>query len=515
MMIMDETGNTRVVLWGDKAEPVENGKIKRGDIVQVRSGYTRTGLSGEVELHIGRRGGILVNPAISEPMPEIQETKVKVKDVADGARDVTIEGVVSSVSNVRKFNRADGASGRVATLFLRDETGEIRVSLWNEKTDGLEDVQKGNRVHIAGAYTKVGFNDSVELHCSSSSEITVSQEVEEELPVVERTLTPISGLTDGMQTVDLGGRVERALGRRTFTRLNGQEGKVGNLIIADGTGEVRLVLWGDAADMVPNLVEGTRVAVENAYTKLGLNQEMEVHVGWRGRIVVQVEEFKPMACDLERGMENVDLEVGVVEVGLPEEFDDAKLVSTVVGDASGRVPAVFWDGHVDPVLGLEAGTGLRLRNVKVNDLGEIQVLPESSLELLDTKVVVLGEEDAGRVMISSAQTGSFCRVRGAALALADLRRTSSFGGERLLCSALVDDGSGQMAATIFGGQCGKLFEDGGEARGIEDLRAAFRKGVEMVFEGVVVNGSLRVRQLEAPDSQSEIEALMGGAGEEP
>ncbi|MBU7004644.1 MAG: hypothetical protein HXS50_03700, partial [Theionarchaea archaeon] len=237
LLIMDETGNVRVVLWGDKAEPVENNQVKRGDIVQIRSGYTRTGLSGEVEVQVGRRGRLLVNPAISEPMPEIEENAVKISDLKDGMREVSVEGVVSAVSNIRTFNRADGAAGKVASLFLRDETGEVRVSLWNEKTDGLQDISKGNHLSITGAYARPGFNGGIELHCSFSSDITIRSDEEQKLPEVEHQLVPLSEITDGMQSVDVQGRVQRILGRRTFSRLDGKEGKVANLIISDGTAD--------------------------------------------------------------------------------------------------------------------------------------------------------------------------------------------------------------------------------------------------------------------------------------
>ncbi len=507
MLIMDETGSVRVVLWGEKAEPIEKDAIKRGDIVEIRSGYARTGLSGEVELHVGRRGRLLVNPAISDAIPEIVENKVKVKDVKDGMRDLSLEAVVSAVSNVRTFSRADGTSGKVGTLFLRDETGEIRLSVWNEKTLVLEGIQKGDRLRVAGAYSRAGLNGVPEIHCSASSSLTVCGESGRELPGIERMTSSVAGLVEGMQSVDLSGRIERILGKRSFTRLNGQEGKVANLIISDGTGQARLVLWGDAADLASSLAEGSRVRVENAYTKLGLNQEMEIHVGWRGRVVAEVEEFKPVVCDLVPGMDNLDLELGVVEVGLPEEFDDAKLVSAVVGDASGRATAVFWDGHVDPVQGLEPGIGLRVRNAKVNDLGEIQVLPESSLEVLERRVAVLGDDEPKNLTIAEAQQGLLVRIRAAPMAATVLRHTSSFGREGLVCFCVIDDGSGQMTMEAFGPRCGVLFDEP-EGKTVDELRTRLRKGADVVLVGVVLDGCLRVREIRTPDARSEIASMI-------
>jgi hypothetical protein len=247
------------------------------------------------------------------------------------------------------------------------------------------------------------------------------------------------------------------------------------------------------------------VLAENAYTKLGLNQEVEIHIGWRGRVVIQVEEFRPMVCDIERGMENVELEAGIVEVGLPEEFDDAKLVSTVIGDVTGKIPAVFWDGHVDPVKDLAPGTGVRIVNAKVNDIGEIQILPESSLEVLETKIEVMEADEPRSLSISEIQPGSFGRVRGAPVAVTELRSTTSFGRERLICSCRIDDGSGQMPATIFGTQVSKLLrEDEGNER---DLRESF-------MTGVMVGDRLRVSRVEHPDARTELELVVNEISED-
>jgi hypothetical protein len=205
-------------------------------------------------------------------------------------------------------------------------------------------------------------------------------------------------------------------------------------------------------------------------------------------------------------MENVELEAGIVEVGLPEEFEDAKLVSTVIGDATGKVPAVFWDGHVDPVKDLSPGTGMRIANVKVNDMGEIQILPESSLEVLGKEVPVIDEEEPVSIQISDVRPGSLCRMRAAPVAVTELRKTSSFGRERLICSCRIDDGSGQLPATIFGTQVEKLLA--GNREGDGELREDFRTGADANFIGVLVNDRLRVSRVEIPDPRDELVSVM-------
>jgi replication factor A1 len=64
LVVSDESGTLRVVLWDDKVELVEGGKIQREQTVRISHGYVREGLDGKPELHLGQRGSIKV---IKEP----------------------------------------------------------------------------------------------------------------------------------------------------------------------------------------------------------------------------------------------------------------------------------------------------------------------------------------------------------------------------------------------------------------------------------------------------------------
>ncbi|PIN86581.1 hypothetical protein COV19_03615 [Candidatus Woesearchaeota archaeon CG10_big_fil_rev_8_21_14_0_10_44_13] len=63
-----------------------------------------------------------------------------------GNADVT--GIIIEVSTPREFNKF-GKSGRVANAVLKDETGQIKLSLWNEQID---QVKAGDKVHIINGY---------------------------------------------------------------------------------------------------------------------------------------------------------------------------------------------------------------------------------------------------------------------------------------------------------------------------------------------------------------------------
>ncbi|UCC58765.1 MAG: hypothetical protein JSW14_02305 [Candidatus Bathyarchaeum sp.] len=60
LLVSDKSGTLRVVLWDDKADLVESGRIQREQTVRISHGYVREGWSGGLELHVGKRGSVEV-----------------------------------------------------------------------------------------------------------------------------------------------------------------------------------------------------------------------------------------------------------------------------------------------------------------------------------------------------------------------------------------------------------------------------------------------------------------------
>ena len=60
MIISDTSGKLRVVLWDNKVDLVETGKIQQEQAIKISHGYVREGLDGKLELHVGEKGKIRV-----------------------------------------------------------------------------------------------------------------------------------------------------------------------------------------------------------------------------------------------------------------------------------------------------------------------------------------------------------------------------------------------------------------------------------------------------------------------
>jgi len=65
-------------------------------------------------------------------------------------RRVDAEGEISEISDPRTVNLRTGGEARVADCVLKDESGQIKLSLWDNQID---QVRQGSKVRVTSGYT--------------------------------------------------------------------------------------------------------------------------------------------------------------------------------------------------------------------------------------------------------------------------------------------------------------------------------------------------------------------------
>ena len=61
---------------------------------------------------------------------------------------VDIDAEVIEISEPREFDKF-GSKGRVATAIIKDESGQIKLTLWN---DDIDKVHVGDKIKLTGGY---------------------------------------------------------------------------------------------------------------------------------------------------------------------------------------------------------------------------------------------------------------------------------------------------------------------------------------------------------------------------
>ena len=267
--VADETGGVRLAFW-DEAAVETAAEITEGDTIRVK-GAPKNGYSGlEVSVRDAKPADVEVNVTL--------DGVATVETLTIGQSEVTLQGVVLDTEAVRTFKRDDGSEGQVANLTLGDETGRVRVTLWDERAPRVEELDRGATVEIIDGYVREREGE-IELHVGDRGRIDeVSATVE-----YDPETTPIETVEIG-QSFDIAGVVRSADPVRTFERDDGSEGQVRNIRLQDDTGDIRVALWGEKADR--DIAPGDEVLVADAEIQDGWQDELEASAGWRATVAV-------------------------------------------------------------------------------------------------------------------------------------------------------------------------------------------------------------------------------------
>ncbi len=264
ILIADKSGSIRVALWNmSDIEKIEKNEIRVGDIVQVKNGYVRPGYQGGLEINLGTRGSLItnLNELDDKEFPESidGQSYSKIKDLIPGAR-ANIIAKVKSKFEVKEFEK-NGRSGKVANLIVSDETGNIRLVLWNEKTSIMDELNLGDILKINNGLVKEGIR-GLEVHANNFTRIEKNP-VGVELKENTSERIHIKDISDIGKNVEIRATVTDFFGERFSynlcpncnKRIEGDVcekcGKVKpkkllvlNLMVDDGTGLIRVALFG-------------------------------------------------------------------------------------------------------------------------------------------------------------------------------------------------------------------------------------------------------------------------------
>lgn len=122
--------------------------------------------------------------------------KLKIKDILSGMRSVEVVGRITQIQEPRAFS-TQTRSGQVASFLLGDETGSIRIVLWNEQAEKVSGLKQNTIIKIVGGYVRERGNQK-EIHLNQKSKLIIAPEDEriEEVKFVSNR-KQISNLTEG------------------------------------------------------------------------------------------------------------------------------------------------------------------------------------------------------------------------------------------------------------------------------------------------------------------------------
>ena len=313
IMVSDETGSIRVVLWDDLTKAVSDDIISIDDVIQVRGAYVKKGLGDALELNLGRMGQIRVleDYEIEDLGIDFKDSatgEYKISELKDGLFNVSLKTKIQRVFRLSTFTRkSDGSEGRVLSIVAADETGTVRLVFWDDKASEMEHAEEGEVIHLTGVNTRMN-RDGTEVEVHVGRAASIERGLKEKIDAVEAAIPggsseplgmkDIADLETGMWDVDIEGKVVTIYDATSFTTKDGRDGQVRNVIIADESGKTRVTFWNEDVDKIEKLKEDDVIKILHGYVKEGFKGGVEFQVGRKAEIHINPKGSKLKKLDV-------------------------------------------------------------------------------------------------------------------------------------------------------------------------------------------------------------------------
>ena len=270
LLLADETGITRVVLWDEKAGAAVD--IAVGDVLEI------------IGRHPGKSTTEIYALALRKASCEITCSLPKNGAVGESlsAEPVDLDAILIAREEIRTFSRRDGTTGEMMEVVIGDAQGTARVVAWAPEL--FADVLPGTTVHISSAKPdRRSAGRAYSLDEKSSVAVTDQ--------VITVPFNPLCSVgEEGIYSIR--GEVQEVKEPRSFTSRNGSQSWVRNIVVSDGKDELKVVLWGEKA-LIP-VSPGNQVEVYHATAKPGRFGGIELGAGRGSSVCVPVKETRPV-----------------------------------------------------------------------------------------------------------------------------------------------------------------------------------------------------------------------------
>lgn len=179
-------------------------------------------------------------------LSESDAADLKIENVVPEMRKVVIKGKVLRVSDMNTFSRdGDEEDGKVQNLVLGDDTGTIRVTLWDEQTEIAQNVDEGDVIEMSGCYTVEDDRGKAELRLGDSAQVKMVEEDEknsfDDVEMQSTSEVAISEVAGEGNSFKVTGMIMTVYTSNPFYRVDPDSGDTvredddGNYVTDDGT----------------------------------------------------------------------------------------------------------------------------------------------------------------------------------------------------------------------------------------------------------------------------------------
>ena len=228
------------------------------------------------------------NPSIQqeiEGLIDYDEFVIQISNISEGMRNIVITGRIVDIFGVRNFVKKDGTSGTVGSFQICDQSGCVKIVLWDNQVKIIENefFQKGEIIQIVGGYSKRGIDELLEVHVSTQGKIILAPkgvvlpevkcpedpEIPKKSSVRRSSQLTIQDLHEKEKFIKFISGTVQIDEFKELTLKNGEKSFLLKLILSDDTSSIKVNIWGmNAVKCVKMINEGDAVKLSNVMLKM-------------------------------------------------------------------------------------------------------------------------------------------------------------------------------------------------------------------------------------------------------
>ena len=279
----------------------------------------------------------------------------------------------------------------------------------------------------------------------------------------------ISDLIPQIGDATLATRVIAVWPKQNFKRKDESEGTFVRLLLGDNTGTISCLVWN--SEVVKTFqekdFEGKIAAVSHGYTRQGLSEKVELHIGNRGSIslladekatdIPSVDSFVNPLNKISDELDTVSIQGTIKTTPIVSSFETGEAAGTVlrmlVEDDTSVINVVAWNEKVEELKTSRIGDDIRILNGSVRKTPDRQFevhLDKRSLVRLLNKPDRRSTSESFKALGDIKPTNEPVSVIGQLLSSEPVREIETKSGEKIrVSSILIGDPTGVILATLW------------------------------------------------------------------
>jgi len=265
---------------------------------------------------------------------DLGRAHVKIRDVGRGSSLSCFFGKVISTTTPHEFQKGDGTTGLVADILLGDETGQVRVVLWDEKAQVAGEVEVGEVLEVIAKPTPRGKGEvSAMAFQKAACEISCATAPD------RRFLPP-------EPVAELEARVIEIGKIRTFPRRDGSEGRMVEAVIGNPNETSRIVCW--APEILEGIQAGSSVRILGA-TRSSKGDGEEYQLDEKGEVMPTGKDIEVPTTGIGKvpdsgftSVKGVIRSAGPLRSFTTRQGQPSSVRNLIVSDDSGEMALVLW-----------------------------------------------------------------------------------------------------------------------------------------------------------------------------